>query len=142
MSVEDNIAEGKRLIEGSGVARWRKGHYSRGWRRWGRFCAMSGVDPLDASWEDVVACLDAEEMEETQIAELRRAIRLVYRARGMASPGDDRRAAVRAGVRVHLNEESYGEESRRGLKHLPGAISGLVQAPWQGCAAWGRSASC
>ena len=117
MSVEDKIAEGKRLIEASCVSRRSRRYYVRGWRCWGRFCAMSGVDPLDASWEDVVACLDAEEMEETPIEELRSALRLVYRARGMASPGDDRRAAVRAGVRVHLNEESYGEESRRGLKH-------------------------
>ena len=116
MSVEAKIVEGKRLIEGSGVARWRKRHHSRGWCRWGRFCAMSGVDPLDASWEDVVACLDAEEMEDTQIEELRRAIRLVYRVRGMASPADDRRVAVCVGIRVHADVESYPERIRMRLQ--------------------------
>ena len=59
MSIEDKIAEGKRLIEGSGVSKGRRQYCVRGWRRWGRFCAASGVDPMDASWEDVVACLDA-----------------------------------------------------------------------------------
>ena len=65
MSVEDNVAEGKRLVEGVGGSTWKKQHYVRGWCRWGRFCAASGVDPLDASWEDVVDCLDVEEMKET-----------------------------------------------------------------------------
>ena len=37
--------------------------------------------------------------------------------RGNGVAGDDRRVAVRAGIPVHLNEESYGEEARRGLKH-------------------------
>ena len=124
MSVEDKIAEGKRLIEASCVSRRSRRHYVKGWRCWGRFCAMSGVDPLDASWEDVVACLDAEEMEETPIEELRSALRLVYRARGIASPADDRRVAVRAGVRVHLNEESYGEQTRRLLQHFQGLYLG------------------
>ena len=117
MSVEDNIAEGKRLIDGSGASPEVQRRYSRGWRRWGPFCAESGVDPLDASWKDVVDCLDSEDMTKRWIRELRSVLRLVYRARGMASPGDDRRVAVRAGIPVHLNEESYGEEARRGLKH-------------------------
>ena len=112
MSVEDNIAEGKRLIEGAGVSRWKKRHYVRGWCRWGRFCAASAVDPLDASWEDVVDCLDAEEMKGQQIADLRGAVRLVYRVRGIASPADDRRVAERVGIRVHGDVESYPEKIR------------------------------
>ena len=92
MSVEDNIAEGRRLVEALGVSRWMK----RALRQWmvplgAVLRRMSAVDPLDGSWDDVVTCLDAEEMKETQIDELRSAIRLVYRARGMASPADDRR---------------------------------------------------
>ena len=112
MSFEEKIAEGKRLIEGAGVSRWKKRHYVKGWCRWGRFCAASGVDPLAASWEDVVACLDAEEMKGLQIAELRYAVRLVYRVRGTASPADDRRVAVRVGIRVHGDVESYPEKIR------------------------------
>ena len=112
MSVEDKIAEGKRLIEASCVSRRSRWYYVKGWRCWGRFCAMSGVDPLDASWEDVVACLDAEEMKKTKIEELRSALRLVYPARGMASPADDRRVAVRVGIRVHADVESYPEKIR------------------------------
>ena len=112
MSVEDNIAEGKRLIDGSGASPEAQRRYSRGWRRWGRFCAASAVDPLDASWEDVVDCLDAEEMTAVHIAKLRSAIRLVYRARGMASPADDRRVAVRVGIRVYTDVESYPEPTR------------------------------
>ena len=46
MIFEDKIAEGKRLIEGAGVLRWKKRHYVRGWCRWGRFCAASAVDPV------------------------------------------------------------------------------------------------
>ena len=107
MSIEEKIAEGKRLVEAPGVSKWKKRHCVRGWRRWGRFCAASGVDPLDASWEDVVACLDAEEMQKTPIQELRSALRLVYRARGIASPADDRRVAVRVRIRVHADVESY-----------------------------------
>ena len=116
MSVEDNIAEGRRLVEALGVLKRTREYYVSGWCRWGRFCAMSGVDPLDASWDDVVTCLDAEEMEETQIDELRRAIRLVYRARGMASPADDRRVAVRVGLRVHADVESYTAATRMRLQ--------------------------
>ena len=116
MSVEEQIVEGKRLIDGSGGSPSVQRRRSRGWLRWGWLCAMSGVDPLDASWEDVVACLDAEEMEETQIDELRRAIRLVYRVRGMASPADDRRVAVRVGIRVHADVESYPERIRKRLQ--------------------------
>ena len=112
MSIEANIAEGKRLVEALGVSKRTRQYYVSGWRRWGRFCPMSGVDPLDASWEDVVACLDAEEMEETQIEELRSALRFVYRVRGMASPADDRRVAVRVGIRVHADVESYPEKIR------------------------------
>ena len=77
---------------------------------------MSGVDPLDASWEDVVACLDAEEMKEWQIGELRGAVRFVYRARGIASPADDRRVGVRVGIRGHADVESYREEKRMRLQ--------------------------
>ena len=116
MSVEDKIAEGKRLIEASCVSKPSRQRCVRGWCCWGRFCAMSGVDPLDASWEDVVACLDAEEMEETPIEELRSSIRFVYRARGMASPADDRRVAVRVGIRVHADVESYPERIRMRLQ--------------------------
>ena len=116
MSVEDKIAEGKRLIEASCVSKRSGRRYVEGWCCWGRFCAMSGVDPLDASWEDVVACLDAEEMEETKIEELRSAIRFVYRARGMASPADDRRVAVRVGIRVHVDVESYAAAIRMRLQ--------------------------
>ena len=128
MSIEANIAEGKRLVEALGVSKRRRQYYVSGWRRWGRFCAMSGVDPLDASWEDVVACLDAEEMEETQIEELRSVIRFVYRVRGMASPADDRRVAVRAGILVYADVESYPEEKTDEVAALPATISGLVPA--------------
>ena len=124
MSVEDNIAEGKRLIDGSGASPEVQRRYSRGWRRWGPFCAESGVDPLDASWKDVVDCLDSEDMTKRWISELRSVLRLVYWARGMASPGDDRRVAVRAGIPVYLNEESYGEGARRWLKHCQGLYLG------------------
>ena len=127
MSVEDNIAEGKRLVEALGVSKRRRGYYVSGWSRWGRFCAMSGVDPLDASWEDVVACLDAEEMAETHIEELRSAIRLVYRARGMASPADDRRVAVRVGIRVHADVESYPEPTRLFLQFYQRQYLGWCQ---------------
>ena len=127
MSVEEKIAVGKRLIDRSGAALPVYRRHSRGWRRWGEFCAESGVDPLDASWTDVVDCLDSEDMTKRSIWELRSALRLVYRARGMASPGDDRRAAVRAGVRVHLNEESYGERTRRLLQHFQGLYLGWCE---------------
>ena len=124
MSVEEKIAVGKRLIDRSGAALRVHRRHSRGWRRWGEFCAESGVDPLDASWTDVVDCLDSEDMTKRRIGELRSALRLVYRARGMASPGDDRRAAVRAGVRVHADVESYGERTRRLLQHFQGLYLG------------------
>ena len=87
MSVEEQIVEGKRLIDGSGASPEVQRLYSRGWRRWGPFCAESGVDPLDASWKDVVDCLDSEDMTKRWNSELRSVLRLVYRARGMASPG-------------------------------------------------------
>ena len=135
MSVEEQIVEGKRLIDGSGGSPSVQRRHSRGWRRWGAFCAESGVDPLDASWKDVVDCLDSENMTKYWIWELRSVLRLVYGARGMASPGDDRRVAVRAGIPVHLNEESYGEEARRGLKHFQGLYLG-----W--CKHHGRDALC
>ena len=107
MSIEDKIAEGKRLVEALCLSKRRTQYYVRGWRCWGRFCTASGVDPLDASWADVVDCLDAEEMKEWQIEQLRGAVRLVYRVRGMASPSDDRRVAVRAGRRGYADIESY-----------------------------------
>ena len=116
ISVEDKIAEGKRLVEASGGSKRRRQYYVSGWRRWGRFCTTFGVDPLDASWEDVVAYLDAEEMKKTKIEELRSTLRLVYRARGMASPADDRRVAVRVGIRVHGDVESYPENIRMFLQ--------------------------
>ena len=69
MSIEANIAEGKRLVEASGVS--SKANEASTTSVDGAagdgFVRMSGVDPLDASGKDVVACLDAEEMEETQI---------------------------------------------------------------------------
>ena len=116
MSVEAKIVEGKRLIDGSGASLPVRRRHSRGWRRWGEFCAESGVDPLDASWTDVVDCLDSEDMTKRRIGELRGAVRLVYRARGMASPADDRRVGVRVGIRGHADVESYREEKRMRLQ--------------------------
>ena len=107
MSVEEKVAEGKCLIEASCVSKRMRQYYVSGWRRWGRFCTTFGVDPLDASWEDVVACLDAEEMTAVHIQELRGTLRFVYRLRGIASPADDRRVAVRVGIRVHTDVKSY-----------------------------------
>ena len=127
MSIEEKIAVGKRLIDGSGASPSVQKRYSRGWCRWGGFCAESGVDPLDASWTDVVDCLDSEDMTKQRISELRGALKLVYRARGMASPGDDRRAAVRAGLRVYLNEESFGDVTGQYLKHFQGLYLGWCE---------------
>ena len=114
MSFEEKIAEGKRLIEECDASSTMKPGYLRGWARWARFCAEFGVDPLDASWEDVLACLDAEEMTKGWVSEVRGGLRRVYRARGMASPSDDRRVAARAGERVHVDVESYPSETVRG----------------------------
>ena len=113
MSFEESIAEGKRLLEEGDAP----SNLKRGWERWVRFCAASGVDPLDASWEDVVACLDAREMTKAWVREIRGGVRLVYRARGMASPSDDRRVAARAGNRlVYVDMESYPEVVRELLQ--------------------------
>ena len=116
MTFAEQVAEGRRLIEECGASKVTKLGYVRGWERWEEFCAASGVDPLDASWKDVVGCLDAEEMAKAGVTELRGVIRLVYRARGMAAPSDDRRVAARAGKRVHVDVESYPEETRRLLE--------------------------
>ena len=127
MSVEDQIVEGMCLIEGLGLSNGRKRHHSRGWRRWGRFCAASGVDPLDASWEDVVACLDVEDMKKRAIQELRSVLRLVYRAWGIASPADDRRVAARVVMGVHADIETYPEDKRLILQRFQRRYLGWCQ---------------
>ena len=87
MGAESALAEGLRLIGESSLAISKKDMCCSGWKHWVQWCSDAGVDSLDATWEQVLECLRSVE----RVAWVKSALRCVYRARGVASPSDDRR---------------------------------------------------
>lgn len=103
---------GLRVIRDSDLAEGTKGSYVRGWRRWEDICEQSGVDAVDASWEDVVAWLRSGPMDPQYVKNVRNAVGFVYRALDKASPAHDRR----------VQAEIYGAE-RFGLEEPYDAVT-------------------
>ena len=108
MSANEQGSVGLRLIKASDLAKSTKEQYMRGWRKWEKVCEASGVDAIDASWEDIVMWLRSGALNSGYWRYVRSAIGFVYRALGKSSPCDDRRvkAEIYGAERFGL-EESY-----------------------------------
>ena len=104
MGAESALAEGLRLIGESSFGRSKKHMCRSGWKHWVQWCSDAGVDSLDATWEQVLECLRSVE----RVAWVKGALRCVYRARGMASPSDDRRLVAGLGMIRMPSAESFG----------------------------------
>ena len=113
MDTKAGLAEGLRLIERGDLKDITKELYGTGWRRWVRWCEVDGVDPLTASWEDVLGFLrsigDAASTAKGCIS----GVSFVYRARGGASPSDDRRLAGALGKRRNVVAEDFSDNALR-----------------------------
>lgn len=115
MDAEAKLAEGLRLVNESHLAKGTKCAYRRWWTDWVSWCCDAGVDPLDATWEDVSKCLGQGGPRWIWVSQARSAIAFVYRARGVESPTNDRRLVAPLGLNGFASTESYGELTRRRL---------------------------
>ena len=106
---EAKVAEGLRLIEDSCLSKRTKQEYGREWRHWGSWCGDVGVDPLDATWEDVVKYIRSGRRPSHCTDQLRVAVAWVYHSRGAASPSNDRRVGAAFGKKLHTSHDSYCE---------------------------------
>ena len=95
---------GVELIQASGLKPKGMRAYEHGWRRWVSWCAEVGVSALAASGDDALLWLRHEQRKPWEVKETKKAISLVYRALGMASPFGERRAM----------REVFGENGRYG----------------------------
>ena len=98
-----------RLIEESCLSKRTKQEYSREWRYWASWNIDVGVDPLDATWEDVLEYLRSGARPARSASQLRVAVAWVYHCRGAASPSNDRRVAAALGKKLHTSSQSYCE---------------------------------
>ena len=110
MNSEKPNSEWAKLIKQSGLSTGTQSYYVAGWRKWEGFCEQTGLDPVHASWEDVIEFLRSCELTTGQVRSVRAGIAFVYRALGMASPAHDRRVMAEIyGLERYGFEESYGE---------------------------------
>ena len=105
---------GLELIRASGMKRKGKNALSSRWRGWVSWCAEAGVSALAATGDDAVGWLRHEERKAWMVKETKKAVSLVYRALGMASPFAERRAMreVFGGNGRYGAEEEYSDFSR------------------------------
>ena len=82
---------GLEIIQASGLKPKGKKDYSYRWRRWVSWCAEAGVSALSATGDDALLWLRHEKRAPSAVKETRKAVSLVYRALGMASPFRERR---------------------------------------------------
>ena len=108
MGAEEQLAEGLRLISESSFGKDSRRKFRDGWTRWVQWCSDAGVDSLDATWEQTLECLLSDE----RMRSVKAALRCVYRARGVASPSDDRRLENALGMARRPSAESYIASSR------------------------------
>ena len=114
MSANERASVGVDLIRQSELAKLTKQGYIRSWREWERVCEASGVDAVDASWEDVVEWLRSGEMTSGHVRNVRSAIGFVYRALGKAPPTHDQRVKAEIyGAERFGPERSYHPEVRQ-----------------------------
>ena len=115
MDAEAKVAEGLRLIEESSLTKKTKGWYRPVWEDWGRWCADAGVDPLGASWEDVLEYLPSVGSVIYRVRRFMATVTLVYHARGEVSPMHDRRLDAAFGRHQQARVESNVDFKRRRL---------------------------
>ena len=108
LDAEEQLAEGLRLISGSSFGKESRREFRNGWTRWVHWCIDAGVDPLGATWEQTLECLLSDE----RMRSVKGALRCVYRARGVASPSDDRRLENALGMARRPSADSYVGSSR------------------------------
>ena len=108
LGAEEQLAEGLRLIGESSFGDDSRREFRKGWTRWVQWCSDAGVDPLDATWEQTLECLLSDE----RMRSVQGALRCVYRARGVASPSDDRRLEHALGMVRMPSADLYVASSR------------------------------
>ena len=110
---------GLELIRASGIKPKGIGAYSSGWRRWVSWCEEMGVPALAATGDDAVRWLRHEERKEWVVQETRKAVSLIYRALGMASPFQERQAKreLFGGDGRYGTEEEYSDFARGCHRH-------------------------
>ena len=108
-NTESVLAEGLRLIDESPLSGTHKWISRTGWTHWVEWCSGNSVDPLDATWEQVLECLDKVQ----RVENVKAALRCVYRARGLASPSDDRRLLAALGTARNTSVDSFAPKIRK-----------------------------
>ena len=83
---------GVELVRSSTVRPGSKRGISSRWRRWVAWCEEQGVPALASSGDDAVRWLRHERRSQSMVKETRKAVSLVYRGLGMASPFAQRQA--------------------------------------------------
>ena len=106
---------GLELIRKSGIKPKGMKDYSRQWRRWVSWCEAAGVPPVSATVDDAVLWLRHVERSPSMVTETRKAVSLVYRALGMASPFQGRRAMreVFGENGLHGGDEQRSDATRK-----------------------------
>ena len=97
---------GVELIQASGLKPQGKKSYASRWRGWTSWSDEMGVSALAATVDDALLWLRHAERSPSMVRETKKAVSLVYRALGMASPFQERRAM----------REVFGENGRYGTE--------------------------
>ena len=119
---------GLELIQASGMKPKAVKAYSHGWCRWVSWCAELEVPALAATGDDAVGWLRHEERKAWVVKETKKAVSLVYRALGMASPFQERRAMREVfGGNGRYGAEEGVQRFCQGVPRSPGArLLGVV----------------
>ena len=89
--METQPVDGLEIIDASEQASGSKGVYKHYWEPWAKWSEQNGVDPLDATTDDIIQYMDENPQGPSALSSFTNSVSLVYRMTGRRNPATDPR---------------------------------------------------